>query len=58
MYFLIHIFQDEFRTIELKIGMQVHSDDEAYNLCNTYALRNGFSIRKGHIHRDKSNNIR
>ncbi|KAI9162005.1 hypothetical protein LWI28_022774 [Acer negundo] len=38
--------------------MQVHSDDEAYNLCNTYALRKGFSIRKGHFRRDKSNNIR
>ncbi|KAK0607069.1 hypothetical protein LWI29_008801 [Acer saccharum] len=42
---------------ELKVGMQVHSDDESYNLCNTYALRKGFSIRKGHIRKDKSNNI-
>ncbi|KAK2643119.1 hypothetical protein Ddye_024882 [Dipteronia dyeriana] len=42
---------------ELKVGMQVHSDDEVYNLCNTYALRKGFSIRKGHIRIDKSNNI-
>ncbi|XP_040371195.1 protein FAR1-RELATED SEQUENCE 5-like [Rosa chinensis] len=43
---------------ELKVGMQVHSDDEAYNLYNTYALRKGFSVRKGHIRRDASNKIR
>ncbi|KAK3212557.1 hypothetical protein Dsin_017263 [Dipteronia sinensis] len=50
---------DEFKDDkELKVGMQVHSDDKAYSLCNTYALRKGFSIRKGHIRRGKSNNIR
>ncbi|KAH7575686.1 hypothetical protein JRO89_XS02G0193800 [Xanthoceras sorbifolium] len=41
-----------------KIGVQVHSDAEAYSLCNVYALRKGFSIRKGHVRRDSSNNIR
>ncbi|KAK0586038.1 hypothetical protein LWI29_038488 [Acer saccharum] len=51
--------QDELKDDnKLKVGMQVHSDGEAYNLCNTYALRKGFSIRKGHIRKDKSNNIR
>ncbi|XP_040363288.1 protein FAR1-RELATED SEQUENCE 5-like isoform X2 [Rosa chinensis] len=43
---------------ELKPGMQVYSDDEAYNLYNNYALRKGFSIRKGHIRRDASGNVR
>ncbi|XP_050369198.1 protein FAR1-RELATED SEQUENCE 5-like [Argentina anserina] len=43
---------------DLKVGMQVHSDDEAYNLYNTYALRKGFSIRKSHVRRDASNKIR
>ena len=43
---------------ELKVGTQVHSDEEAYNLYNTYALRKGFSVRKSHIRRDTSNNIR
>ncbi|CAN6696380.1 unnamed protein product [Malus baccata var. baccata] len=33
---------------DLKIGMVV---------CNAYALRKGFSLRKGHIRRDKLNNI-
>ena len=43
---------------ELKVGMKVHSDKVAYNLCNAYALKKGFSIRKWHIRRDVTNNIR
>lgn len=43
---------------ELKVGMEVKSDAEAYNLCNNYAFRNGFSLRKGHVRRDASGNIR
>ena len=31
---------------EIKIGMQVRSEEEAYNLYNEYALKRGFSIRK------------
>ncbi|KAF3965012.1 hypothetical protein CMV_010762 [Castanea mollissima] len=31
---------------EIKIGMQVRSEEEAYNLYNQYALKRGFSIRK------------
>ncbi|CAN6573736.1 unnamed protein product [Malus baccata var. baccata] len=42
---------------DLKIGMVVHSDAEAFQVCNAYALRKGFSLRKGHIRRDKLNNI-
>ncbi|XP_022854586.1 protein FAR1-RELATED SEQUENCE 5-like [Olea europaea var. sylvestris] len=38
--------------------MEVCSDEEAYNRCNTYALRKGFSICKGHIRRDVSKNIK
>ncbi|XP_050374512.1 protein FAR1-RELATED SEQUENCE 5-like [Argentina anserina] len=43
---------------QLKVGMQVHYDEEAYNMYNSYALRKGFSVRKGHVQRDSSNNIR
>ncbi|KAK9190125.1 hypothetical protein WN943_018727 [Citrus x changshan-huyou] len=43
---------------ELKVGMEVKSDAEAYNLCNNYAFRKGFSLRKGHVRRDASGNIR
>lgn len=43
---------------ELKVGMEVKSDAEAYNLCNNYACRNGFSLRKGHVRRNASGNIR
>ncbi|KAK3212794.1 hypothetical protein Dsin_017500 [Dipteronia sinensis] len=38
--------------------MDVHSDKAAYDLCNAYALKKGFSIRKWHIRRDATNNIR
>ncbi|KAL4603110.1 hypothetical protein ACB092_10G102300 [Castanea dentata] len=31
---------------EIKIGMQVKSEEETYNLYNQYALKRGFSIRK------------
>ena len=31
---------------EIKIRMQVRSEEEAYNLYNEYALKMGFSIRK------------
>ena len=31
---------------EIKIGMQVRFEEEAYNLYNEYALKMGFSIRK------------
>ena len=31
---------------EIKIGMQVSSEEEAYNLYNGYVLKKGFSIRK------------
>ena len=31
---------------EIKIGMQVRSEEEAYNLYNEYALKRGFSIWK------------
>ncbi|KAI9157294.1 hypothetical protein LWI28_020011 [Acer negundo] len=43
---------------ELKVGMKVHSDKAAYDLYNAYALKKGFSIRKWHIRRDATNNIR
>ncbi|XP_022899265.1 protein FAR1-RELATED SEQUENCE 5-like [Olea europaea var. sylvestris] len=43
---------------ELNVGMGVCSDEEAYNICNTYALRKGFSICKGHIRKDASKNIK
>ncbi|BFG39185.1 hypothetical protein CerSpe_254590 [Prunus speciosa] len=43
---------------ELKVGMEVSNEAEAYNLCNTYAFRKGFSIRKGNIRRDAQNNVR
>ena len=33
--------------IEIKLGLQVSSKEEAYNLYNKYALNKGFSIRKG-----------
>ena len=32
---------------EIKLGMQVSSEEEACNLYNEYALKKGFSIRKG-----------
>ncbi|KAF8394326.1 hypothetical protein HHK36_020534 [Tetracentron sinense] len=32
---------------EIKFGMQVSSEEEAYNIYNEYTLRKGFSIRKG-----------
>ncbi|BFG17885.1 hypothetical protein CerSpe_041580 [Prunus speciosa] len=38
--------------------MEVSNEVEAYNLCNSYALKKGFSIRKGNIRRDTKNNIR
>ena len=31
---------------EIKIGMQMRSEEEAYNLYNEYAVKRGFSIRK------------
>ena len=31
---------------EIKIGMQVSSEEEAYNMYNEYALKKGFSIQK------------
>ncbi|KAK3223887.1 hypothetical protein Dsin_010912 [Dipteronia sinensis] len=43
---------------ELRVGMKVHSDAEAYDLYNNYALKKGFSVRKHVIRRDSSNNIR
>ncbi|KAI5319653.1 hypothetical protein L3X38_039361 [Prunus dulcis] len=43
---------------ELKVGMEVSNEAEAYNLCNTYAFRKGFSIRKGNIRRDAQNKVR
>ncbi|KAK0580824.1 hypothetical protein LWI29_006639 [Acer saccharum] len=43
---------------ELKVGMEVHSDAEAYELYNNYALKKGFSVQKHVIRRDSSNNIR
>ncbi|KAK3230055.1 hypothetical protein Dsin_001936 [Dipteronia sinensis] len=43
---------------ELKVGMEVHSDKAAYDLCNAYAIKKGFSIPKWHIQRDATNNIR
>ena len=32
---------------EIKLGMLVSSEEEAYNLYNEYALNKGFGIRKG-----------
>ena len=32
---------------EIKLGMQVSSEEETYNIYNEYALNKGFSIRKG-----------
>ena len=31
---------------EIELGMQVGSEEEAYNLYNEYALKKGFSIQK------------
>ena len=31
---------------EIKLGMQVGSEEEAYNLYSEYALKKGFSIQK------------
>ena len=31
---------------EIKLGMQVGSKEEAYNLYNEYTLKKGFSIQK------------
>ncbi|RXH71551.1 hypothetical protein DVH24_018906 [Malus domestica] len=42
---------------DVKIRMVVNSDAEAFQVCNAYAIRKGFNLRKGHIRRDKSNNI-
>ncbi|VVA29842.1 PREDICTED: FAR1-RELATED SEQUENCE [Prunus dulcis] len=38
--------------------MGVCNEVEPYNLCNSYALKKGFSICKGNIRRDVKNNIR
>ncbi|KAI5339559.1 hypothetical protein L3X38_018831 [Prunus dulcis] len=38
--------------------MEVCNEVEPYNLCNSYALKKGFSIRKGNIRRGVKNNIR
>ncbi|KAG5543813.1 hypothetical protein RHGRI_016536 [Rhododendron griersonianum] len=43
---------------ELKVGMKVCSDDEAYNLYNEYALRKGFSIRRGNKRQDMNGILR
>ncbi|KAB2632553.1 protein FAR1-RELATED SEQUENCE 5-like [Pyrus ussuriensis x Pyrus communis] len=42
---------------DLTIGMVVHSNAEAFQVRNAYALRKGFNLRKGLIRRDKSNNV-
>ncbi|KAB2620617.1 protein FAR1-RELATED SEQUENCE 7-like [Pyrus ussuriensis x Pyrus communis] len=42
---------------DLTIGMVVHLNAEAFQVCNAYALRKGFNLRKGLIRRDKSNNV-
>ena len=42
---------------ELRVGMEVHSDAEAYDLYNNYVLKKGFSVRKHVIKRDTSNII-
>ncbi|KAK9948534.1 hypothetical protein M0R45_004105 [Rubus argutus] len=43
---------------ELKLGMEVSSEAEAYELCNNYAFNKGFSIRKGHLRKDAQSNPR
>lgn len=43
---------------ELKVGMEVSNETEAYELYNTYAFKKGFSIRKGTVRRDAQNNVR
>ncbi|XP_021833719.1 protein FAR1-RELATED SEQUENCE 5-like [Prunus avium] len=43
---------------ELRVGMEVSDESEAYQFCNTYAFNKGFSIRKGHLRRDSQNNVR
>ncbi|KAK3218639.1 hypothetical protein Dsin_012609 [Dipteronia sinensis] len=43
---------------DLKVGMEVQSDSEAYILYNSYALRKWFNVRKWRIRKDGSNNIR
>ncbi|KAG5566146.1 hypothetical protein RHGRI_001921 [Rhododendron griersonianum] len=43
---------------ELKVGMEVFWEDEAYNLYNEYALRKGFSIRRGNKRPDLNGILR
>ncbi|XP_061999955.1 protein FAR1-RELATED SEQUENCE 5-like [Rosa rugosa] len=43
---------------ELRVGMEVSNETEAYELYNTYAFEKGFSIRKGTVRRDAQNNVR
>ncbi|CAB4287724.1 unnamed protein product [Prunus armeniaca] len=43
---------------DLRVGMEVSDESEAYQLCNTYAFNKGFSIRKGHLRRDSQNKVR
>ena len=35
---------------EIKVGMQMHSEEEAYDLYNRYTLSKGFSVQRGNKH--------
>ncbi|XP_059648308.1 protein FAR1-RELATED SEQUENCE 5-like isoform X2 [Cornus florida] len=46
-----HITHQNDSDLELKVGISVPSEEEAYNLYNSYAINKGFSVRKGKVRR-------
>ncbi|KAH1081409.1 hypothetical protein J1N35_021170 [Gossypium stocksii] len=46
------------RLKKIKVGLKVHSEEEAYNLYNQFALSKGFSIRRGNKRRTMTEPIR
>ncbi|KAH1107196.1 hypothetical protein J1N35_010964 [Gossypium stocksii] len=56
---IVHLIGKQDNSVEeIKVGLKVHSEEEAYNLYNQFALSKGFSIRKGNKRRSMTEPIR
>ncbi|PPS15675.1 hypothetical protein GOBAR_AA04903 [Gossypium barbadense] len=57
---IVHLVEKQDNSVEeiIKVGLKVHSEEEAYNLYNQFALSKGFSIRKGNKRRSMTEPIR
>ncbi|KAH1130087.1 hypothetical protein J1N35_001465 [Gossypium stocksii] len=56
---IVHLVGKQDNSVEeIKVGLKVHSEKEAYNLYNQFALSKGFSIRRGNKRRSMTEPIR